>query len=126
MFYNPMQPQMGQGYPPAYSQPRQPQANMDWIRVPNVSDVDQVSVQANQTAWIMAQNANVFAVRMADQMGMTTTRFFRFEEFDPRAANAAKENDFEARLTRLEELAYGTKPTRGHYESPAAVAEPAE
>ena len=48
--------------------------SMDWIRVPNVPDVEQVSVQPGQTAWIMVQNNSVFAVRMADPRGMVTTK----------------------------------------------------
>lgn len=46
---------------------------MDWIRVPNVADVEQVTVMPGQTAWVMTQNANVFAVRAADQMGIINT-----------------------------------------------------
>ena len=54
--------------------------------MPNVQDVEQVTVQAGQTAWIMAQNTNVFAVRIADPMGIVSTKYFRFEAWDPAAA----------------------------------------
>ena len=112
---------------PGYQQPygsqapvnpyRQQQTNMDWIRVPNIGDIDQVTVQPGQTAWVMAQNTNVFAVRSADQMGITNTRYFQFSEFDPRAADQQKQTNieqqqanFEQRLRRLEAIFDGTEP----------------
>lgn len=112
------------GYQQPYgSQPpvnpyRQQQTNMDWIRVPNIGDIDQVTVQPGQTAWVMAQNTNVFAVRSADQMGITNTRYFQFAEFDPRAADQQKQisleqqaANFEQRLKRLEAIFDATEPS---------------
>ena len=105
------------GYQPPVNPYRQQQTNMDWIRVPNIGDIDQVTVQPGQTAWVMAQNANVFAVRSADQMGITNTRYFQFAEFDPRAADQQKQTNleqqqanFEQRLRRLEAIFDGTEP----------------
>lgn len=92
--------------------------------MPNVQDVEQVTVQAGQTAWIMAQNANVFAVRMADQMGIVTTRYFRFESWDPAAAESQRQASIEDRLSRLEAVINGQQSFNGHFESPAAPAEP--
>lgn len=96
---------------------RSQQTNMDWIRVPNLQDIDQVTVQPGQTAWVLAQNTNVFAVRSADQMGITNTRYFQFAEFDPRAADQQKQTNieqqqanFEQRLRRLEAIFDGTEP----------------
>lgn len=93
------------------------QTNMDWIRVPNIGDIDQVTVQPGQTAWVMAQNTNVFAVRSADQMGIINTRYFQFAEFDPRAADQQKQTNieqqqanFEQRLRRLEAIFDATEP----------------
>lgn len=104
------------GQPPVNSY-RQQQTNMDWIRVPNLQDIDQVTVQPGQTAWVLAQNTNVFAVRSADQMGITNTRYFQFSEFDPRAADQQKQTNieqqqanFEQRLRRLEAIFDGTEP----------------
>ena len=114
---------------PGYQQPygiqppvnpyRQQQTNMDWIRVPNLQDIDQVTVQPGQTAWVMAQNTNVFAVRSADQMGIINTRYFQFSEFDPRSADQQKQaewelkqSNFEQRLARLEAIFDGTEPTK--------------
>lgn len=67
--------QWGYPQPNNYQQQFRPQqTSMDWIRVPNVADVEQVTVMPGQTAWVMAQNANVFAVRAADQMGIMDNR----------------------------------------------------
>lgn len=95
------------------------QSNLDWIRVPNIQDIDQVTVQPGQTAWVLAQNTNVFAVRSADQMGIINTRYFQFAEFDPRAADQQKQTnieqqqaDFEQRLRRLEAIFDATEPAK--------------
>lgn len=95
------------------------QTNMDWIRVPNLGDIEQVTVQPGQTAWVMAQNANVFAVRSADQMGIISTRYFQFTEFDPRAADQQKQinieqqqANFEQRLRRLEAIFDDIEPAK--------------
>lgn len=108
--------QMAQPNP--YSQ-RMQQTNMDWIRVPNLGDIEQVTVQPGQTAWVMAQNANVFAVRSADQMGIINTRYFQFTEFDPRAADQQKQinieqqqANFEQRLRRLEAIFDDIEPAK--------------
>lgn len=103
----------GNGYQPAYTPmanlygQRPQQTNMDWIRVPNLGDIDQVTVQPGQTAWVMAQNTNVFAVRSADQMGIINTRYFQFSEFDPRQSDQQKQADIEHRLSRLEAIVGG-------------------
>lgn len=108
------------GSQPPQSNPYRPQqTNIDWIRVPNIVDIDQVTVQPGQTAWVMAQNTNVFAVRSADQMGIINTRYFQFSEFDPRGADQQKQaewelkqSNFEQRLARLEAIFDGTEPTK--------------
>ena len=105
------------GSQPPQGNPYRQQPSMDWIRVPNLQDIDQVTVQPGQTAWVMAQNTNVFAVRSADQMGIISTRYFQFAEFDPRAADQQKQaewelkqSNFEQRLARLEAIFDGTEP----------------
>ena len=121
MWNNPWMQQPGYQQPygsqPPQGNPYRQQPSMDWIRVPNLQDIDQVTVQPGQTAWVMAQNTNVFAVRSADQMGITNTRYFQFAEFDPRAADQQKQTNieqqqanFEQRLRRLEAIFDGTEP----------------
>lgn len=79
-------PQQGCGWNPAGSFPprgvQRPQNGPAWIFVPAIRDASNVSVPPGQTAWIMAQNESAFAVRAADATGVTTTRYYRFEEFD--------------------------------------------
>lgn len=67
-------------------QRQQAQTNLEWIMVPEVRSVDQVSVQPGQKAWVMVQNEPVFAFRTANDMGLITTQYFRFEQFDPSIA----------------------------------------
>jgi hypothetical protein len=80
---------MATGYPPpsGMPQPQQqvPQSGPDWIMAPSVKQVEQVSVQPGQKAWVMVQNDAVFALRTADNMGLVTTDYYRFEKFDPEA-----------------------------------------
>lgn len=65
-----------------------PQNGPGWIMAQTVKQVEQVSVQPGQKAWIMVQNEPVFALRTADNMGLITTDYYRFEKFDPSAAPA--------------------------------------
>lgn len=69
--------------PPANSSP--------WLYVPTVKDVQSVQVQPGQKAWVMVQNDCVFALRSADNMGIVTTDFYRFEKIDEEAANPQTE-----------------------------------
>ena len=55
--------------------------------------------------------------------GTGNTRFFRFTEFDPAAAESQRAASIEERLTRLEEIIHGTQSTHGRYESGAIPAE---
>ena len=88
----------------------------DWIMVQNTRQVEQVNVQPGGKAWVMVQNEPVFALRTADQMGLVTTNFYRFEKFDPETATPAAvpdyitREDLEKRLeTLVEELKGATK-----------------
>jgi len=58
------------------------QSNIDWIMVQSIDQVNQVLVQPNQKAWIMVQNAPIFALRTADQLGLTTTELYKFEKYE--------------------------------------------
>lgn len=69
---------------PQYTQQAQSQqSNMDWIMVSDVKNVESVSVQPGQKAWVMAQNEPVFALRAANQLGLVTTEYYKFERYDP-------------------------------------------
>lgn len=110
MMNQPMQRQQPMQMMQAQPQQMQ-QTGPDWIRVPSVQNVEQVSVQPGQTVWIMVQSAPVFAVREADKVGLTSTEFYRFEKFDPAAMQPVQQADtgispeaFEALSKRLEAI----------------------
>ena len=76
--------------------PQATQSGPDWIMAPSVKQVEQVSVQPGQKAWIMVQNAPVFALRTADNMGLVTTDYYKFEKFTP-GETVEPTNDFVTR-----------------------------
>ena len=85
---------------------QRPQRGPEWLFVPFVKDAAGVAVPPGQTAWIMAQNEAAFAVRAANPTGVTTTKFYRFEEFDATAPAAPAEDfvtrkEFEEFVSRL-------------------------
>lgn len=112
--YNPymaMQNQQGNFPKTMPNQPTQAPSpatsNVDWIRVNNMADIQNVSVQPGQKAWIMLTNEPVFAVKTANDMGLTSTQAFRFEpyteEAKPDVAYATKE-DIAVLQSEIEEL----------------------
>lgn len=80
------------------------QGGPDWIMVSTVKQAEQVSVQPGQKAWVMVQNAPIFALRTADNMGLITTDYYKFEKINPdidqaTAPNYVTPEQLEARLT---------------------------
>ena len=65
--------------------------NSPWLYVPTAKDVQSVQVQPGQKTWVMVQNDCVFALRSADNMGIVTTDFYRFEKIDAETANPQNE-----------------------------------
>lgn len=76
--------------------PQAQQNGPEWIMAPSIKQVEQVSVQPGQKAWIMVQNAPVFALRTADNMGLVTTDYYKFEKFNP-GDSAEPANDYVTR-----------------------------
>lgn len=62
----------------------------DWIKVPNIQQIDQIVVEPGGNRWVMVQNQPVFSFLSADEMGLITKRYFKFFEFDP--SNEVSEN----------------------------------
>lgn len=99
-------PQMMRQWPQGVGQP-QPQQSApqgraggpDWVTVPNVSDIANVSIAPGVKAWIMAQNEPVFAVKEADAVGITTTSYYKFERYDPEQSRSEGQPEF---VTRAE------------------------
>lgn len=54
-----------------------------FVMVTSRDIVKDMSVPPNQTVYAMSQNAPEFYVKSADNMGLVTTRYFKFAEFDP-------------------------------------------
>lgn len=82
--YNPYTPYTG--YAPQPQQTHLPtQGGPDWIMAPTIKHVEQVNVQPGQKSWVMVQNEPIFALRTADQMGLVTTDYYRFEKINPDA-----------------------------------------
>ena len=88
-----------------------------WVYVPSPRDIYRIGVQPGQTVWAMSQNEPVFAVRTADRTGLVSTAFYRFEQYDPTAAES-----FEARrfVTRTELEALVRRLEEASSEEPAA------
>ena len=63
-----------------YGYDRQPQSNLEWIRVNGAQAVRDVNVAPGGEAWIMDTNQPVFYYKRANQMGQVETKAFRFEE----------------------------------------------
>ena len=93
----------GQNQPPFQQQGMQQaspaqQGGPDWIQVPELKQVEQVQVQPGGKSWVMVQNEPVFALRVADQMGLVTTSYYRFAKIEPTAMTVgATPQDFVTR-----------------------------
>lgn len=100
-YFNPYQ------YPTRPIQPQfvQQKSNLDWITVASISQVEQVNVNAGSKAWIMVQNEPIFALRTADNMGLVTTEYYKFEKYEPmNAKNSINTNDYVTRDEMLAEI----------------------
>lgn len=76
--YGPQRPIPRPGYTDQPQGQNGQQAGPGWVFVPRVEDITNVTVQPGGKAWIMAQDQPVFAVRSADQLGVTQTDYYRF------------------------------------------------
>lgn len=76
------QPQQNYNYQNNYQTPQTPQSNIDWIRVNTIDEAERVQVMPGQKKWIMLANEPIFVLRVADNMGLTTTEAYRFEKID--------------------------------------------
>lgn len=54
-----------------------------FIVVPSVYDVEKVVVQSNETKWFMIQNDYAIAVKTADAIGYSNTKYYKLVEFKP-------------------------------------------
>lgn len=109
--YNPYNFPYPMGQQAQQPQPTQ-QTGPDWITVQNIQNIEQVNVQPGTKAWVMVQNEPVFALRVADQMGLVTTSYYRFEKYDP-AANAQPAPDYVTREEFMQFVNSLNQPRKG-------------
>lgn len=79
-------PQIGQQAPQTLPQAQSMPVVM---QVSTIKQVEQAQVQPGGKALVLVANEPVIAMRTADNMGLTTTDYYRIERFDPDAAAAA-------------------------------------
>lgn len=75
--------------------PQTMQSGPDWVQVPNIKQVEQISVAPGGKAWIMVQNEPVFALRTADQMGLVSTTYYKKYEPGEQSEDYITRNEFD-------------------------------
>lgn len=95
-------------------------SNMDWIRVNSMADVQNVTVQPGQKAWIMLASDPIFVLKTADNMGITTTDAYRFEKVQPNETGAP---EYVTRAEFEQFVASLTKPQKGNPKTAKEAAE---
>ncbi len=53
------------------------------IQLPTVADVEKFQPQRGMTMVVMAQDKPVFALKAADQMGVTKSAWYKYETYNP-------------------------------------------
>lgn len=90
--------------------PQQPQSNVSWVQVVGIEGIKNTTVQPNTTVWAMDSNDTIFYVKSADNMGVCTTKAYRFAEIPldtvgtptPEYASKADIEALAARINALE------------------------
>lgn len=75
--------------------PQTMQSGPDWVQVPNIKQVEQISVTPGGRAWIMVQNEPVIALRVADQMGLVSTTYYKKYEPGEQGDDYITRNEFD-------------------------------
>lgn len=109
--------------PGNYQAPQQPAAQSAGmpavLQVSTIKQVEQAPVQPGGKALVLVANAPVIAMRTADNMGLTTTDYYRIEPFDPEATQTASGGDF---VTRAElQQAIANLTAQLHVAAPVAT-----
>lgn len=61
---------------------QQNNTNLNWIKINNLQELENIKIQPNQKIWVMFTNEPIFGVKTADSMGIVTTELFRFEKIE--------------------------------------------
>lgn len=99
--------------PPVNNQFNFPQNNRpDDIKVvfaPDTKSAEGLSLQPGGKVLVMIQDKPLFAFKTADQMGMVTTKYYRFEEYNPEAGENTfvTHSELDAKLGQLLETISG-------------------
>lgn len=80
--YNPYNRFIGQQGGNNNAQQQQITTNANWIYVPNIEAANNISIQPNQTLYIMNQNKNEFYLKTANEMGVSSMKVCPFTVFD--------------------------------------------
>ena len=110
----------------AMPQPVQENNGMDIAYVQNMNQVEQVQVLPGSRKLIMVQNDPVVALRVADNMGLVTTDYYKLVKFSPSDNDVTEKSDvsdkyvtqeqLEARLNKLVESIQANIINRGDAE----------
>lgn len=68
-------------------------------QVNTIKQVEQIQVHPGGKMLVLVANEPVIAMRMADNMGLTTTDYYKIAKFDPESSSNQKDNDY---VTRAE------------------------
>lgn len=81
-------------------------------QVSTVNQVEQVQITPGSKALVMVQNEPVIAMRVADNMGVTLTEYYKIEKFDPSQKQNQANADYLTRAEFNEFVASLSKPTK--------------
>lgn len=95
--FNPQSPNFYSNSSIQQLQNTQPSSQMSTpvvLQVATIKQVEQATVQPGCKALVMVANEPVIAMRTADNMGITTTDYYRIERFDPEAHDPAQSSNW--------------------------------
>lgn len=125
-FNNIMQSQNQMQIPQQQFQNQYPQTQpFDWIRVNTLDDIKSVTVNPGEKAWIMLKNDPIFAVKIADSMGMANTEYFKFEPYDP-SSEKSKNPVIYATIDDINELRSEIEALKGGNNRVKSVKQPVQ
>ena len=81
-------------------------------QVSTVKQVEQVQITPGSKGLVMVQNESVIAMRVADNMGVTQTEYYKIEKFDPSQKQNQANADYLTRAEFNEFVASLSKPTK--------------
>lgn len=110
-----------QQFQPQYPQPQ----TFDWIRVNTLDDIKSVTVNPGEKAWIMLKNDPIFAVKIADSMGMANTEYFKFEPYDP-SSEKSKNPVIYATIDDINELRSEIEALKGGNNRAKSIKQPVQ